>query len=65
VPDFTGMNRSQAQEAAGKAGLYILVSGNTSLGPNVVVTAQSEAKSTKVKTGSTIKLTFTDIQARD
>ena len=65
VPDFKGMNRSQAQEAAGKAGIYILVSGNTSLDPNVVVTAQSEEKGRKVKTGSTVKLTFTDTQARD
>ena len=65
VPDFMGMNRSQAQEAAGKAGLYILISGNMSLEPNVVVTAQSETKGAKIKTGSTIKLTFADLEARD
>ena len=65
VPDFKGMNRSQAREAAGKLGLYILVSGNMSLDPGVVVTAQSEAKGTKIKAGSTIQLTFTDLQARD
>ena len=65
VPDFLGMNRSQAREAAGKAGLYILVTGNMSLEPNVVVTAQSSPKGTKVQTGTTITLTFADTKARD
>jgi stage V sporulation protein D (sporulation-specific penicillin-binding protein) len=65
VPDFLGMNRSQAREAAGKAGLYILVNGNMSLQPNVVVTAQSTPKGTKVQTGTTITLTFADTKARD
>ena len=65
VPDFLGMNRSQAREAAGKAGLYILVNGNMSLEPNVVVTAQSAPKGTKVQTGTTITLTFADTKARD
>ncbi|MBE6983304.1 MAG: PASTA domain-containing protein [Ruminococcaceae bacterium] len=65
VPDFFGMNRSQAREAAGKAGLYILVTGNMSLEPNVIVTAQSSPKGTKVQTGTTITLTFADTKARD
>jgi stage V sporulation protein D (sporulation-specific penicillin-binding protein) len=65
VPNFMGMNRSQAREAAGKAGLYILVSGNMSLDPAVVVTAQSETKGSKVLTGTTITLTFADTKVRD
>ena len=65
VPDFTGMNRSQASDAAGKAGLYILISGNMSLDPSVVVTGQSEPKGTKVQTGTTITLTFADTKVRD
>ncbi len=65
VPDFSGMNRSQAREAAGKAGLYILVTGNMSIEPNVTVTAQSEPKGKKVPTGTTITLTFADTGARD
>ena len=65
VPDFQGMNRSQAREAAGKAGLYILVTGNMSIEPNVTVTAQSEPKGAKVLTGTTITLTFADTKARD
>jgi stage V sporulation protein D (sporulation-specific penicillin-binding protein) len=65
VPNFVGMNRSQAAEAAGKAGLYILISGNMSLDPAVVVTSQSESKGTKVLTGTTITLTFADTKVRD
>ena len=65
VPDFTGMNRQQASDAAGELGLYILITGNTEIATNVVVTAQSEPKDTQVPVGATIKLTFTDIKAVD
>ena len=65
VPDFKGMTRAQAALAAGKAGLYILVSGNMSMEPKVVVTDQSQPKGTKLPAGSTIKLTFADLTARD
>jgi stage V sporulation protein D (sporulation-specific penicillin-binding protein) len=65
VPDFTGMNRQQANDAAGMAGLSILARGNQSLQPQVVVTAQSEAAGTDLPVGSTVELEFTDIQATD
>jgi stage V sporulation protein D (sporulation-specific penicillin-binding protein) len=65
VPDFAGMNRQQAHDAAGALGLYILVTGNTELSPNVTVTAQSEPKDTEVPVGTTITLTFTDTKAAD
>ena len=65
VPDFTGMNRQQASDAAGKLGLYILVKGNNSLDYNVVVTAQSEPRDTQVPVGTTIELEFTDTTAHD
>ena len=65
VPDFTGMNRPQAEAAAGKLGLYILVSGNDSLDPNVTVTAQSIPALTQVDTGTTVKLEFTDTKVFD
>ena len=65
VPDFTGMNRRQASIAAGELGLHILAVGNPEIAPNVVVTAQSEAKDTLVPAGTTITLTFTDTKARD
>ncbi len=63
VPDFTGMTRQQASDAAGLLGLYILVSGNSSL--DAVVTAQSYEKDTEVPVGTTIKLEFADTKAAD
>ena len=65
VPDFIGMTRQQASDAAGKLGLYIQITGNTGLEPTVTVTAQSIEKETTVPPGTTIRLEFTDCQARD
>lgn len=65
VPDFTGMNRQQASDAAGALGLYILVTGNNEVSAAVTVTAQSTAKDTLVPVGTTITLEFTDTTARD
>ena len=65
VPDFAGMNRQQAADTAGKAGLYILVSGNTGISPKVTVVAQDIAPGTMVMPGTTIKLKFIDTQAAD
>ena len=65
VPDFTGMNRQQAVDAAGKAGLYILVSGNTEISLQVTVVAQDIACGTQVQVGTTVKLKFIDTQAAD
>ena len=65
VPDFAGMHRQQAADAAGKAGLYILVSGNTEISPKVTVVAQDIAPGTMVAPGTTIKLKFIDTQAAD
>ena len=65
VPDFTGMNRQQANDAALSAGLYILVRGNQELSPQVTVTAQSVSAGSSVSRGSTITLEFTDTQAVD
>ena len=65
VPDFTGMTRQQASDAAGHLGLYILVTGNNEISPNVTVTAQSVPKDSQVDMGTTIELTFTDTQAAD
>ena len=65
VPDFTGMNRQQAAEAAGKLGIYILVSGNTSVEPKVTVVAQSIAPGTMVELGTTVKLEFVDTKIGD
>ena len=66
VPDFTGMNRQQAADAAGGLGLYILVAGNDEIAANVVVvTSQDTPAGTLVPVGTTIKLEFTDTGARD
>jgi len=64
VPDFLGLNRAQASDAAGKLGLYILVAGNPEIAPNVTVTAQDIPAGTEVPRGSTITLQFTDTSAR-
>ena len=65
VPDFTGMNRQQASDAAGAAGLYIQVTGNTKIAPNVTVTVQHTPKDTLVPVGTTIRLEFADSRAAD
>jgi beta-lactam-binding protein with PASTA domain len=65
VPDFSGMTRQQASDAAGKLGLYILPAGNTDISPKILVTDQSIAPGTKVPVGTTITLTFTDTYIRD
>ncbi len=63
VPDFTGMTRQQASDAAGLLGLYILVTGNDAM--DALVTAQSQPKDTQVPVGTTIKLEFADTKAAD
>lgn len=65
VPDFSGMNRQQAADAAGNLQLYILIAGNQEISHGVTVTAQSIAPETEVSTGTTITLTFTDTAAAD
>ncbi len=65
VPDFIGMNRQQASDAAGMLGLYILVSGNPAAAPGVTVTGQSVSPGMEVKQGTTIRLEFTDTDIRD
>ena len=65
VPDFSGMTRQQASDAAGKLGLYILVCGNQTVAPEVVVTQQDLAPGTEVVVGTTVQLRFTDIHIRD
>ena len=65
LPDFTGMHRQQAADAAGRLGLYILVTGNQELSPQVTVTAQKPAKDTQVPMGTTITLEFADTAAKD
>lgn len=65
VPNFLGMNRQKASDTAGEAGIYILVTGNTGVEPDVTVTAQDIPAGTQVPRGTTIKLEFTDTHASD
>ena len=65
VPDFTGMNRQQAADTAGRLGLYVLVTGNDEISQSVTVTAQSVPKDAQVPVGTTVTLEFTDMAARD
>ncbi len=65
VPDFIGMTRQQASDAAGTLGLYILVKGNTEITSNVTVAVQSVAPNTQMTVGSTVELTFVDTKVTD
>ena len=65
VPDFSGMHRQQASEAAGKLGLYILVTGNDEISPYVTATGQDISAGSAVKRGTTITLRFLDTKAAD
>ena len=65
VPDFSGMNRQQAFDAAGKLGLYILATGNDEISPQVVVPSQDMPAGETVPSGTMIQLKFTDTGARD
>ncbi len=60
VPDFSGMTRGQASDTALNAGLYILVTGNTDIAPNVKACHQDIAPGTQVKKGTTIRIEFID-----
>lgn len=65
IPDFLGMDRQQAADAAGALGLLILVKGNPSLDSQVKVIAQDIPKDTAALRGTTVTLTYADIAARD
>ncbi|MGN0999847.1 MAG: penicillin-binding transpeptidase domain-containing protein [Faecousia sp.] len=65
VPNFLGMNRAQASDAAAALGLYILVAGNQEISGNVTVTAQEIPAGTDVPLGTTVRLEFADTKAGD
>lgn len=65
VPDFIGMNRQQAADAAGKLGLYVFATGNTETAPNVTVISQDYPKGETVPAGTTVTLRFADKNSRD
>ena len=65
VPDFVGMSVAQANTAAANAGLCVQATGNPDLDTALTAAAQNIAPGTQVAAGTTVKLQFTDPQARD
>ena len=65
VPDFTGMNRQQASQAAGKLGLFVNATGNQEESSQVTVCGQKEPAGTELPVGSAVTLQFADSTARD
>ena len=65
VPDFAGMNRQQASQAAGQLGLSIIPMGSEAIDVNVTVCSQKEPPGTQLPAGSTVTLQFADPTARD
>ena len=65
VPDFTGMNRQQASQAAGQLGLSIIPMGSDEIAVNVTVCSQKEPAGTELTVGSAVTLQFADTTARD
>ena len=65
VPDFTGMNRQQASQAAGQLGLSIIPIGSDAISANVTVCSQKEPAGTELTVGSAVTLQFADTTARD
>ena len=65
VPDFAGMNRQQAGDAAGQLGLYVLVTGNSGISHNITVVSQSIPAGTEVPKGTTVELKFVDMSVAD
>ena len=65
VPDFTGMNRQQASQAAGQLGLSIIPIGSEAISANVTVCSQKEPAGTELAVGSAVTLQFADTTARD
>lgn len=63
VPDFSGKNRQQCAELAGKLGLYILPDGNDAL--SALAVGQEHSPGTSVNVGSTIRIRFADPSAVD
>ena len=65
VPDFSGMTRRQAGDAAAKAGLLLQILGNPDLSPQIVVSGQDLPPGSKTPPGTAITLYFTDPTAKD
>lgn len=65
VPNFLGMDRMKAAQAAQDAGLNLLILGNTDISPEVTAAEQSVPPGMKVPRGTTIRVQFLNTKAAD
>lgn len=65
VPDFTGLDRQQAEKLADKVGLYLVLLGDPEQSDRVIVTEQSCNAGTQVPFGTAVQLRFTDVGVQD
>ena len=65
VPDFLGLDRRKAAQAAQDAGVNLLILGNTDISPEVTAAEQSVPPGTKVPRGTTIRVQFLNTKAAD
>ena len=65
VPDFTGMNRQKASQAAGALGLSVIPIGSDQVSTDVTACSQKEPAGTQLPAGSAVTLQFSDTSARD
>ena len=65
VPNFLGMDRMKAAQAAQDAGVNLLILGNTDISPEVTAAEQSVPPGTKVPRGTTIRVQFLNTTAAD
>ena len=65
VPNFLGMDRMKAAQAAQDAGVNLLILGNTDISPEVTAAEQSVPPGTKVPRGTTIRVQFLNTKAAD
>lgn len=65
VPDFSGMNRQQAEDAASKAGVTLRISGNPEVGTEIIAVFQQPAAGEQAERGTEVTVQFADRNARD
>lgn len=65
VPDFSGMNRQQAEDAASKAGVTLRISGNPEVGTEIIAVSQQPAAGEQAERGTEVTVQFADRNARD
>ena len=65
MPDFSGMNRQQAEDAASKAGVTLRISGNPEVGTEIIAVYQQPAAGEQAERGTEVTVQFADRNARD